>query len=89
MRKTKNGIIETIFHECAETEEYQEEYRLIVGEKESFRREFLQKITRDLTRDELLEIEAELNNVVALSERGGFVLGFKYSFKLAAEIYSK
>jgi hypothetical protein len=83
MSTVKNESIETIFYEYANTDEYENAVSLINGEVVSWREKLdgrIQALTP--TRKEAIEISDEVTQIISVAEKVGFILGFKYAFKL-------
>lgn len=90
MSKMKTESITKIFYEYANTDEYENAVRLLNGEVESCSSR-LSGMIDALTakKKEANEISDEATDLISASEQVGFILGFKYAFKLAAETFSE
>ena len=89
MSKIKKESIATIFCEHANTDEYQEAYRLNGSELVSCSDQFWRHIEMIKPNTDSTEIADEAGRLMSAAEELGFILGFKYAFKLAAETFSK
>lgn len=89
MSKMNNESITTIFYEYVNTDEYEKAFRINSGEVESCSAKLSGMIDSLTTKKEAKEIIDEATGLISAAEKVGFILGFKYAFRLASETFSE